>query len=88
MWYKDHFGTDKEPYTSVFDAISSWTTTVTCIGVRLEDDLKVYAPYGLDDLFGLTIRPIKENTDRKTYEEKIKRWKDNWPKLRIINWEE
>ena len=88
LWYKDHFGEEIDPYTSVFDAISNWSTTVTCIGVRLEDDLKVYAPYGLDDLFGLTIRPIKDNMYSEIYEKKIKRWKEMWPKLKVINLEE
>ena len=88
LWYKDHFGEEIDPYTSVFDSISNWSTTITCIGVRLEDDLKVYAPYGLDDLFGLTIRPIKDNMYSEIYEKKIKRWKEIWPKLKVINWEE
>ncbi|MDD4282358.1 MAG: nucleotidyltransferase family protein, partial [Bacilli bacterium] len=87
LWYKDKFGFDIQPYTSVEEAISKWGTTVTCIGVRLEnDELVVFAPYGLNDVFGLIIRPIKENFNKYHYDIKVERWLNTWPKLKVIKW--
>ena len=87
VWYNEKYGTNREKYTSVEDAISSWGATVTCVGVRLEDgDLKVYCPYGLNDIFSMTIRPVKKDFTKENYIERANRWKENWEKLKIVNW--
>ncbi len=91
LWHKEKYGSDIEPYTSVEDAISKWFTTVTCIGVRLEDNnLIVFAPYGLNDLFNLLIRPIKQNSllKKNYYDDKVNNWKNRWPLLKTIEWNE
>ena len=36
IWYNPKYGTNREPYTSCEDAVSSWGSTVTCIGIRKE----------------------------------------------------
>ena len=88
LWYKDKYGKDIVPYTSLEDAISSWGTTVTCIGVRLENNkLVTYAPYGLEDLFSMTIRPVKRQYTEEQYELKTKKWKSKWDKLKILPWD-
>lgn len=46
----------------------------------------MYAPYGLNDLFKLTIRPVKENFKREQYLVKTKKWSEKWPLLTIIPW--
>ena len=87
IWKKEKYNQEIKPYLSVEDAISRWTTTITCIGVRLEEGkLKIYAPYGLEDLFSLIIRPVKKDATLKVYEEKVKKWQQKWPKLTIISW--
>ncbi len=69
------------------DAISSWGSSITCIGVRLEDNkLVVCAPYGLNDIFSMTIRHIKKQFTEEKYQEKTKKWKNKWPLLTIIPW--
>ena len=88
LWYEKKFGHDIDANKSVYDAINKWGTTVTCIGVRLKNNkLIVYAPFGLNDLFKMIIRPNKENYIKRDYDEKAKRWKNNWPKLTIIPWD-
>ena len=88
LWFKNKFGYSIEPNKSVEDAISKWGSTVTCIGVRLKNnELTIFAPYGLNDLFSLIIRTNKENFIKKGYEEKTRKWKQNWPKLTIIPWD-
>lgn len=87
IWYNEKYGTNRERYSSVEDAISSWRATVTCVGVRLEDnELKVFCPYGLNDVFSMTIRPVKKDFEKVNFDERAKRWKRTWNKLNIIEW--
>lgn len=87
IWYNPKYGTNREPYESSEDAISSWGSTITCIGIRKENGkLVVCCPYGLNDLFSMTIRPVKRYFDKESYLERCKRWKSKWDKLNIIEW--
>ena len=89
LWYNKKYNDNRKPYTSLEDAVSRWGTTITCIGVRLEDDnLIVDAPYGLNDLFNMIIRPVKIDFKEEDYVKKVNKWKKNWPKLTIIPWKE
>lgn len=36
LWYKQKFGFQIEPYTSLENAIDSWPTTATSLGIRRE----------------------------------------------------
>jgi hypothetical protein len=87
LWYKDHFGYDIKPYNSIEDAINSWPTTATSIGVRLDNkELKIYAPFGLNDLFGMIVRANKTQITENIYLQKVNKWKKKWPSLTIIPW--
>lgn len=87
IWYGQKYGKNIEPYTSVEDAISSWGTSITCIGVRLENEkLVVCAPYGLNDIFTMTIRPIKRQYTKQQYDIKTAKWKNKWPLLNVLPW--
>jgi hypothetical protein len=88
IWYKSHFGVDIKPYKSIEEAINTWPTTATAIGVRREGKLlKIYAPFGLNDLFGMIVRPNKTQITKEVYENKVSRWITQWPDLNIIPWE-
>jgi hypothetical protein len=87
LWYKEHFGYDIKPYNSVKDAINTWPTTATSIGIRLEDNiLAIYAPFGLNDLFGMIVRANKVQITEEIYLQKVNKWKTKWPLLTIIPW--
>ena len=88
LWYNKKYNDNRKPYISLEDAVSRWGTTITCIGVRLEDNnLIVDAPYGLNDLFNMIIRPVKIDFKEEDYIRKVNKWKKNWPKLTIIPWD-
>ena len=88
LWYGKKFGHEIDANRSVEEAISKWGTTVTCIGVRLVNGkLITFAPYGLNDLFSLIIRPNKANFIKEDYDKKTKKWKSKWPNLTIIPWD-
>ena len=89
IWYNEKYNENRMPYTSVEDAVSRWETTITCIGVRLENNnLIVDAPYGLNDLFNMVIRPVKTDFTEADYIKKVNKWKKKWPKLTIMPWKE
>lgn len=87
LWYKNHFGHEIRPYVSLEDAIDTWPTTATAIGVRLENGkLVVYAPFGVKDMFQQILRPNKIQISKDIYEEKCRKWLAKWPTLTVIPW--
>ena len=89
MWYNKKYNDNRKPYISLEDAVSRWGTTITCIGVRLENNkLIVDAPYGLNDLFNMIIRQSSAAFTEVDYIKKVNKWKKKWPKLTIMPWKE
>lgn len=89
LWKTQHNQVDSmEPYKNSEDAICKWIATVHAIGITKEnDEIKVYAPYGLSDIFSKTIRPIKHDTNsRELYYKKVSSWNERFQGLTIIEW--
>lgn len=88
LWYERKFGQKIRPYCSVEDAINTWPTTATAIGITKNenDNYRVYAPFGLNDLFSMIVRANKVQITKKIYTEKVERWQKHWPSLKIIAW--
>lgn len=87
LWYGDHFGYPIESYQSIEEAINTWPTTATCVGVKyIEGVFTVYAPYGLNDMFGMIVKPNKLQITKDIYTKKVKRWKECWPNLQVVPW--
>lgn len=87
LWYKNKFGLDIAPFNDVFSAIESFPTKVGAIGLRPGyQKVEVFAPYGLEDLKKLVVRPNERFASRSVYEAKVARWKDNWPDLDVRPW--
>lgn len=61
LWYPEHFGYSIALYQSVEHAINTWPRTATSVAISTGTDgaLKVYAPFGLNDLQGMIVRPNK-----------------------------
>src|SRR4029077_1736826 len=89
LWYEDRFGYAIKPYSSSADAIATFPTTATAVGVRqVCGKLECCAPFGLDDLFSLVVRPNKRQITRAIYEAKVDRWRSIWPLLTFLPGEE
>jgi len=86
-----HFRNSDLPYRDTEDALRFWLETPTAVAVRLEadDTITVLAPLGLDDLFGLVVRPTPETRKRAdkmaAYRHRLatKSWPQTWPGLRV-----
>ncbi len=86
--YEDRFGYPIAPYKSSADAIATFPTTATSIGVRsLNGRFDVIAPFGLDDLLNGIVRPNQRQITRAIYEAKVGRWRAEWPRLTYIAWD-
>lgn len=87
LWYKNHFGYPIDQHKSVEDAIGTWPTTATAVGVRKNGkNFQICAPFGLDDLLGMVVRANKIKITEKIYQDKIDRWIRIWPNLKITPW--
>ena len=88
LWQKEKFNIDVKQYMNSEDAINKWIATVHAIGITKENNnIKIYAPYGLSDIYSRTIRPIKhEYSAKDIYNKKAKSWSERFDNLNIIEW--
>lgn len=87
LWYGRRFGYEIAPYQSSEQAISTFPTTSSAIGIRrVGESLAVYAPFGLKDLLTPVVRPNKAQITQAIYDSKIARWRTLWPGLTIAPW--
>ena len=82
-----HLRNGDAPYVSATDAIRCFPETATAVAVRrsAHDHCDIAAPFGLDDLFGLIVRPTPSFADekRRLYDKRVqaKGWLETWPLL-------
>ncbi len=87
VWFEKDFGKKIKQHKSCDDAINTWPTTATAVGInKTSGKTNVYAPYGLNDLFSMIVRPNKPHVLKYVYKKKVKKWIKSWPDLKIISW--
>jgi uncharacterized protein len=87
LWYERRFGRTCPAYTSTAQAIATWPTTATAIGIRsTAGAFDVCTPFGMRDLFALIVRPNTVLVDESVFREKVERWRETWPRLTIVPW--
>lgn len=89
LWFERHFGIAYPPLSSADEAITRYASATHAVGVRLthDDRLDVFAPFGLDDIFEMIIRPNYALPNKATHERKAERARAIWPELKVIPWE-
>jgi hypothetical protein len=89
QWYPDRFGFAIPPYRSAAQAIATFPTISSAIGIRPgAGGLEIVAPFGLTDLLSPVVRPNRVLISREVYETKLKRWKSVWPLLETVAWDD
>ena len=84
-----HHHNGDAPYRDTGDALAHWLETPTAVALRLGTDGRpeLLAPFGLDDLYGLQLRPTPHARAHrlKAYRERLDRkgWAKIWPKLTV-----
>lgn len=85
-----HTRNGDDPYVSAVDAMRYWPETATAIAARRHglSGCEIAAPFGMDDLLNLVLRPTPRFSDEKrsVYEERVrtKGWAVTWPRLREV----
>ena len=84
-----HLCNEDPSYTSTANAMNYWLETPICTAVRLDRDAKLHliAPFDINDLLKMIIRPTPAGRRRPlAYEARIseKNWQRYWPKCQVI----
>lgn len=89
LWFERRFGVPYEPLASADEALLRYASVVHAIGVRLEADdrLDIAAPFGLEDLFSMIIRPNRVIQNAGSHARKAARAKEIWPEVKVIPWD-
>lgn len=87
LWYEERFERPIAPFANLEEALSTWPTSVNALGVSLvSGEISTIAPFGLEDLFAMKVRPNKRQVTKDVYYTKVARWKACWPELDIADW--
>ncbi len=75
----------RAPLTSTLDAVSHFASHTHSVAVRLNatGEMELLAPYGLEPLFSLHVRPIPTLADRAGWKAKCERQRALWPEIRF-----
>ena len=84
LWFEQKFGESYEPLGSSAEALGRFTSPLFAVGVRLERDdrLTIRAPFGLDDLFDMRLRP-NPLTSGGGFPRAAEAARRRWPELRL-----
>jgi hypothetical protein len=91
LWFEEYFGIPYQPLTSSEEAITRYASVTHAVGLRLvpEDGrMDIFAPFGLEDIFAMVIRPNYALPNKATHDRKADRAKAVWTELTVIPWAE
>ena len=86
LWFQNRFGEPYEALGSTDEALGRFVAPTFAVGVRLEadDSLSIAAPFGLDDVFAMTIRPNPNRPVAKGWAKAVDSARARWPELSVI----
>ena len=89
LWFRERFGLPYPRLASTDEALGYYASIVHAVGVRLEPDgrLDIAAPFGLDDVFALQIRPNCALPNGASHDSKAARAKATWPEVIVVRWQ-
>ena len=84
LWFEQHFGEPYEPLACSADALDRFLAPAFAIAVRREGATNTYyAPFGLDDLFALRLRPNPNRPRGKGWDKVVAGVKARWPEVTV-----
>jgi hypothetical protein len=86
LWYEQHFGVPYPPLSTADEAIQRYPSIAGAVGVRLEDDgrLDITAPFGLEDMFAMIMRPNPACPHQPAFAAKAARVRLIWPEVTVV----
>lgn len=85
LWFQDRFGEPYSALTGTDEALGRFVAPAFAVGVRLEDDdrITVAAPFGLEDVFSMTLRPNPDRPLAKGWGRTVENARGRWPELTV-----
>ena len=86
LWFEGHFGEPYEPLSSSAEALTRFVAPAFGVGVRLEadDSLTIRAPFGLEDVFAMTLRPNPNRPLAKGWVKTTTSARTRWPEVTVV----
>lgn len=86
LWFQNRFGEPYEALGSTDEALGRFVAPTFAVGVRLEadDSLSIAAPFGLEDVFAMTIRPNPSRPLARGWAKAVDSARARWPELTVI----
>lgn len=86
LWFEGKFGEPYEALAGTDEALARFVAPAFAVGVRLEADdaISVAAPFGLEDVFALTLRPNPRRGLARGWDRVVANARARWPELTII----
>lgn len=86
LWFEGKFGEPYAPLTGTDEALARFVAPAFAVGVRLEPDdtINIAAPFGLEDVFGMTLRPNPERGLARGWDRVVANARTRWPELTVI----
>jgi hypothetical protein len=88
LWYPEKFGRPYPPLANTPEALTRFLAPCCAVALRKgQGGYEVAAPFGLDDLFAMIVRPNPGVPGSSAqYDAKAARWKACWPELTVLPW--
>ena len=86
VWFEGKFGEPYTPLRSTDEALERFVCPAFSVGVRLEPDdaISVAAPFGLEDVFELRLRPNPNRPLAPGWERTTRSAKARWPEITVV----
>lgn len=86
LWFEGKFGEPYDALPGTDEALARFVAPAFAVGVRLEADgaISVAAPFGLEDVFSLTIRPNPNRPLARGWDKAVASARARWPELTIL----
>jgi hypothetical protein len=87
IWFPAHFGEPYDPLACTDEALERFVAPAFGVGVRLEEDdaISVAAPLGLEDMFGMILRPNPNRGVAKDWGRVVEKLQARWPELTVLD---
>lgn len=87
LWFEGKFGEPYAPLANTDESLSRYVAPAFAVGVRLEPDdrIDIAAPFGLEDLFAMRLRPNPLRQVSPTgFDRAAASLKARWPEVEIL----
>jgi hypothetical protein len=86
IWFEGRFGEPYSPIHRTDEALERFVAPAFAVGVRLEADdrITVAAPFGLDDVFAMTLQANPRRPLAKGWNKAVANAQARWPEVTVI----